>query len=322
MTPSDSYVIETHGLTKAYTGKAVLKRLDLRVPKHSIFGFLGPNGAGKSTTIKLLLGLSRPTAGTATVFGRDIVRDSTAIRQRVGYLAQDPRYYEDLTARQTMRFVAGFFYGGPKDAVEARIQQTLELVGLADKADRPIKGFSGGERQRLGIAQAQVNYPDLLILDEPAASLDPMGRRDVLEVMERLKQHTTVFYSTHILSDVQRVSDTVAILNHGQLVAEAPIEQLLRGTGAVSYSVELQGDVDGARTRLSAQPWVGSVAVLQRNGTTRLQVNVTDEAAADAQLLQSVTVGGGVTVSAFGRDKADLEEVFLRLVEGDTHHGR
>jgi ABC-2 type transport system ATP-binding protein len=221
-----------------------------------------------------------------------------------------------------MRFVAGFFYDGPKDAVEARIQQTLELVGLEDKADRPIKGFSGGERQRLGIAQAQVNYPDLLILGEPAASLDPMGRRDVLEVMERLKQHTTVFYSTHILSDVQRVSDTVAILNHGQLVAEAPIEQLLRANGSVSYSVELKGDVDGARARLSAQPWVGSIAVLERNGTTRLRVNVTDDAAADAQLLESVTAGGGVTVSAFGRDKADLEDVFVKLVEGDTRHGR
>src|SRR5215216_7111095 len=124
MTPSDSYVIETHGLTKAYAGKAVLERLDLRVSEHSIFGFLGPNGAGKSTTIKLLLGLSRPSSGTATVFGKDITRDSTAIRQRVGYLAQDPRYYEDLTARQTMRFVAGFFYHGPQISVDERIQQT------------------------------------------------------------------------------------------------------------------------------------------------------------------------------------------------------
>jgi ABC-2 type transport system ATP-binding protein len=256
------------------------------------------------------------------VFGQDITRDSTAIRQRVGYLAQDPRYYEDLTARQTMRFVAGFFYDGPRDPVEQRIEQTLELVGLEDKADRPIKGFSGGERQRLGIAQAQVNYPDLLILDEPAASLDPMGRRDVLEVMERLKQHTTVFYSTHILGDVQRVSDTVAILNHGSLVAEAPIEQLLRGNGSVSYSVELKGDVDEARTRLTAQPWVGAVTTIAQNGTTKFRVNVTDESAADAQLLQSVTSGGGVTVSAFGRDKADLEDVFLKLVEGDKAHGR
>src|SRR5439155_23496883 len=130
---------------------------------------------GESTTIKLLLGLTGRTAGTARVFGQDVAHHSVAIRQRIGYLAQEPRYYEDLTARQTLRFAAGFFYSGPTDAVEARVEQTLELVGLDDKADRPIKGFSGGERQRLGLAQAQVNYPDLLIPDEPAASLDPMG---------------------------------------------------------------------------------------------------------------------------------------------------
>ena len=196
-------------------------------------------------------------------------------------------------------------------------------MGLEDKADRPIKGFSGGERQRLGIAQAQVNYPDLLILDEPAASLDPMGRRDVLVVMERLRKYTTIFYSTHILSDVQRVSDTVAILNHGQLVAQALIEQLLRGTGAISYTIELRGDVDAARSRLAAQAWVGGVDVLSRNGITRFQVRVTDETAADAQLLQLVTADGGVSAQAFGRDKADLEDVFMQIVEGDTHsHGR
>jgi ABC-2 type transport system ATP-binding protein len=149
----------------------------------------------------------------------DSARESVSIRQRVGYLAQDPRYYDHMTARETLRFTARFFYSGSGRMVEERIQETLDLVGLADKADLPIKGFSGGERQKLGIAQAQVNYPDLIILDEPAASLDPMGRRDVLEVMERLRKHTTIFYSTHILDDVQRVSNTVVIMNHGRLVA-------------------------------------------------------------------------------------------------------
>src|SRR5512136_3148759 len=199
------------------------------------FGFLGPNGAGKTTTIKLLLGLAKPTAGSATVFGHDIVHDNVEIRKRVGYLAQDPRYYEYMTARQTLRYTAHFFFKGPAKEVEARVSETLELVGLSDKADRPIKGFSGGERQRLGIAQAQINYPDLLILDEPAASLDPIGRRDVLEVMERLRKHCTIFYSTHILDDVQRVSDTVCILDHGELVAQAPIGELLGNGQAAAF---------------------------------------------------------------------------------------
>ena len=194
-----------------------------------------------------------------------------AIRERVGYLAQDPRYYDHMTARETLRFAARFFYNGPKAQIEERIAETLDLVGLEDKADRPIKGFSGGERQRLGIAQAQVNYPDLLILDEPAAALDPMGRRDVLAVMERLRKHTTIFYSTHILEDVQRVSDAVAILNHGQLVAQAPIEQLLNGSGATVYAVTVKGDADAIRARIAREPWVTSVTAGTSNGTTPLQ---------------------------------------------------
>ncbi len=182
------YVIDTRRLSKNFNGVQALKDLDLRVPKNSIFGFLGPNGAGKTTTIKLLLGLISPSGGSGSVFGMDIIKDSVEIRSRVGYLPQEPRFYDHLTARQTLRFTAGFFFKGPEEAIEQRIQEMLELVELETKADRPIKGFSGGELQRLGIAQAQVNYPDLLILDEPAASLDPMGRHDILNLMERLRK--------------------------------------------------------------------------------------------------------------------------------------
>jgi len=157
-------------LTKSYKGVQALKSLDLQVQQNSICGFLGPNGAGKAATIKLLLGLAQPTGGTGRVFGKDIVKESDKIRRRIGYLAQDPRYYEYMTARETLRFTARFFFEGPKAEIESRIAETLDLVGLADKADRPVKTFSGGERQRLGIAQAQVNYPDLLILDEPACA--------------------------------------------------------------------------------------------------------------------------------------------------------
>jgi ABC-2 type transport system ATP-binding protein len=248
----------------------------------------------------------------------DSVRDSVAIRQRVGYLAQDPRYYDHMTAREILRFTARFFYSGPSGVIEERIKETLELVGITDKADRPIKGFSGGERQRLGIAQAQINYPDLIILDEPAASLDPMGRRDVLEVMERLRKHTTVFYSTHILDDVQRVSDTVVIMNHGQLVAHAPIEELMAGKDGIVYSLIVKGDGQVAKTRLSQQAWVTSVTATAHNGSTGLQVNVSDAGAAEAQLLRLVLADTGATVTEFGRKKYNLEEVFLGIVEGDN----
>ncbi len=310
-------VIHTNRLTKTYKGVEALKALDLEVVPNSIFGFLGPNGAGKTTTIKLLLGLVRPTSGSASVFGHDIVGDTIGVRRRIGYLSQDPRYYEHMTARETLRFTAKFFYKGPRHSIDKRVQETLELVGLADKADRPIRGFSGGERQRLGIGQAQVNDPDLLILDEPAASLDPMGRRDVLAIMERLRERATVFYSTHILGDVQRVSDTVAILNHGVLIAQAPIEELLAGTGGVVYSVELRGDHASAHKRVSSQPWVSEIRVSHNGVCTKWQVSVTDRLAAEHELLRLVLADESLTVTQFGRKQYQLEEVFMDLVEGN-----
>ncbi len=313
---NEQMVIQTEGLSKQYKDVKALQGLNLQVARHSIFGFLGPNGAGKSTAIKLLLGLIRPSNGRAAIFGLDSVRNSVAIRQRVGYLAQDPRYYQHMTARETMRFAARFFYKGPKEAVEARIEETLTLVGLEGKADRPIKGFSGGERQRLGIAQAQVNYPDLLILDEPAAALDPMGRRDVLEVMARLRKHTTIFYSTHILDDVQRVSDSVAILNHGRLVAQAPIEELLVGSTGVAYTLTVRGDGGPAQQALQGQPWITAVAAQPNHNETTLQISVSEEEAAEDQLLRLVLADKQTAVTEFGRKKYNLEEIFMQMVDG------
>ena len=310
-------VIQTNNLSKSFGDIHALKGLNLQVAKNSIFGFLGPNGAGKSTTMKILLGLAQPSAGSGTILGMDIQRDSAEIRKRIGYLAQDPRFYDHMTARETLRFTARFFYSGPRQAIEDRVAETLELVGLTEKADRPVKGFSGGERQRLGIAQAQVNYPDLLILDEPAAALDPMGRRDVLEVMERLRKYTTIFYSTHILDDVQKVSDTVAILNHGELVAQAPIEQLLAGSEGIVYALAVRGATDRAQARLRALPWVSAIITTPgSNGVARWQVSVTDEAAAESQLLRTVLADDNLTVVEFGRRRYELEDIFMGIVEG------
>lgn len=317
MSSHQDFLIKTQGLSKTYHGVEVLKPLYLQVPERSIFAFLGPNGAGKTTTIKLLLGLIRPTTGSGTVFGKDIVKDSVEIRANVGYLPQDARFYEHMTARDTLKHTAGFFFKGPRAEIDRRVDEMLELVGLTDKADRPIQGFSGGERQRLGIAQAEVNYPDLLILDEPAASLDPQGRRDVLAVMDRLRKYATVFYCTHILDDVQRISDTVAILNQGRLVTYAPIEELLAGSGGVVYSVVLKGDTETAFAQVSEQPWVSDIQVSRRRDETRWQVSVTDPKAAEEGLL-NVLLAGGVQVVNFGRKETALEDVFLSIIEGGT----
>lgn len=311
-------VIETRGLTKTYKDVQALRSLDLQVQKNSIFGFLGPNGAGKTTTIKVLLGLIRPTAGSATVFGMDIINQSVDIRARVGYLPQEPHFYEYMTARQTLRFTARFFFKGPRQKIEARVDEMLHLVDLADKADRPLKTFSGGERQRLGIAQAQVNYPDLLILDEPAASLDPIGRRDVLEVMSKLRKYTTIFYSTHILDDVQRVSDTVVILNKGQKAAEGPIEELLAGSEGVIYLISLKGDTEAAIKQVGSLPWVSGIKTSEHGDETRWQVSVSDPQAAEAQLLK-LLVNTPAVVTEFRRKQYELEDIFMQVIEGDQN---
>jgi ABC-2 type transport system ATP-binding protein len=313
---TESVVIQTQDLTKTYKGVAALEALNLEVPKNSIFGFLGPNGAGKTTTMKLLLGLIYPTRGSGTVFGLDILRESTEIRARVGYLPQDPRFYEHMTARETLDFTARFFFKGPDVEIARRIEEMLALVELTDKADRPVSGFSGGERQRLGIAQAQVNYPDLLILDEPAASLDPLGRRDVLDVMERLRKHTTIFYSTHILDDVQKVSDTVAILNKGRLVTSGPIEALLAGSGGPVYTVAFRGSEERARSRLAAQDWIADIQARVHNDQIQWTVSVTDEPAAEARLLRLLLEDEALVVTNFQRRRYELEDVFVDIVEG------
>ncbi len=314
-----TYVIETHDLRKSFGNVQALNGVDLKVPLHSIFGFLGPNGAGKTTLMKLLLGLSKPTGGLASIFGYDIVRESVKIRERIGYLPQQPRFIEYLTARENLEFTAKFFFNGPPAKVRERCDEMLELVGLEDKADRSIKGFSGGEKQRLGIALAQVNYPDLLILDEPASALDPLGRQSVLEIMERLRKYTTIFYSTHILDDVQHVSDTVAILNQGKVVVSGPIEHILRGKEGVVYSVTLKGSPDGVGDRLKQQSWVAHAGVSRWNGSSTWQVSVSDEGAAERDLLRTILLAPDVTVTEFTRKKYELEEVFMEIVKGERH---
>lgn len=309
-------VIQTQNLSKNYGKFQVLKSLNLNVPANSIVGFLGPNGAGKSTTIKLLLGLTKPSAGSGTIFGKDIVNENQDIRRRVGYLAQNPNFYEHMTARQIMDLTARFFFRGPDNLIRERIDETLRLVGLDDKADRPVRGFSGGERQRLGIAQAQVNYPDLLILDEPAAALDPQGRRDVLEVMEKLRKHTTIFFSTHILDDVQRVSDRVIILNHGELIAQGSVEELLSASMGLNYRLVLKGDASRAQKHLQSFDWVQDVMIGHQNGKTAMTIVIKDEEMAEKALLREVLSDENLIVLEFSRNKQNLEEVFLSLVEG------
>lgn len=307
--------VRIEGLVKRFGDVVALDGLDLEVPRGSVFGFLGPNGSGKTTAMRTLVGLVRPTAGSATVLGLDVVADSVAIRQRVGYLAQHPTFYNELSARENLRFARGFYPRDPDRRVEDDIDEVLTLVGLAGKGDQPVGGFSGGQRQRLGIAQAQIHRPELLVLDEPASALDPLGRRDVLEILRRLRGTATVLYSTHILDDVQRVSDTVAILQRGRRRAQAPMSELLDGDGTV-YALTVAGDVAAVVPRLQAQPWVAGVTTDHREGHSELRVTVTDDDVAAHRLLRLVLTDTEAVVTAFNRHRFELEDVFVDLVEG------
>ena len=310
----DSTVIKTSSLSKSYDGIGALKGLNINIGKHTIVGFLGPNGAGKTTTIKLLLGLVRPTSGGGEVFGLDIVKDSIEIRKRTGYLAQNPSFYEYMTPRDMLRFVSDFHFTGPQTLIDKQIEESLEVVGLAHHMDRPIKGFSAGEKQRLGISQAYLHSPELLILDEPAASLDPMGRHDILELLKELRKHSTILYSTHILEDVQRVSDMVAILDYGELIAYSPIQQMLSSQGEIVFKMITLGAHSGAYSTIKEQPWVSSIKIDCEEGRTCWQINVLDKEAAETNLINLAISCPNLVVIEFEQKKYELEEVFMNLL--------
>ena len=317
-TPSKSEtVLKTTSLTKTYDGVDAVASLDLAVPANSIYGFLGPNGAGKTTTMKMLLGLIQPTSGTGSIFGLDVTTDSADVRRRIGYLPQDPQFYPHMSARETLRFAADFFFSGPSSGIDKRVNEMLELVGIAGKADRPIRTLSGGETQRLGIAQAQIHEPELLILDEPAAALDPLGRRDVLAILERFKSRATVFYSTHILEDVQRISDEICILRAGRIIRQGPLVEVLSSKTDSVFTVDIEGDVDRARIALAKEPWVDGVSIDDTASATQLRVEANDPEQAQARLQRILLADQNLIVKGFTRQSASLEEVFVELVEGN-----
>jgi ABC-2 type transport system ATP-binding protein len=305
--------ISTSGLTKRYSGGVIaLDHLSLNVPSGSIFGFLGPNGAGKTTTLRLLTGLARATDGTGTVAGIEIGGTDGRLPRNIGYLDQDPRFYGWMRGRELLDMV-GKLHGLHGYELRQRVGEVLEIVGLSDAAHRRIGGYSGGMRQRLGIGQALINRPRVLFLDEPVSSLDPEGRRDILEIVSRLRGTATVFMSTHILNDVERVCDRVAILNVGHLVVEGPIDELLDRYAQPVYELEPEPQQDGALERLAGllrgAAWVREIQTTP--DTVRVFVN--DPKIAGPAILPAI-VGSGVTLARFERARPSLEDVFLRLV--------
>lgn len=313
------YAIEARNLSKRYRKVQALDGLSLDVATGSICGFLGPNGAGKSTTMKILLGLIRPTNGHAFVLGHEVGRAGLAARARIGYLPQDPVFPAHLTVRGLVTYAARLYPGHPRGrALRRRVDEMLEQVGLADKARRRLAGLSGGERQRVGVAQALIADPDLVILDEPSAGLDPVGRRAMIDLIAGIGEETTVFYSTHILDDVERVSDSVVMLNHGKVIAQGPLASILEVTGQ-DYLIGLRGDTTVLRTRLMAQPWVSAVVARDRGSVEQWQVQVSDPAIA-ARHLVPLLAAGDHSVLQFHLTDRRLEDAYLQLIGASDEH--
>ena len=306
--------IEVRQLRKRYRKVNALDDLNLEVPEGSIYGFLGPNGAGKSTTMKILMGLVRPSGGWAAVLGHDVRTSSLVARSRVGYLPQDPVFPADQTVRGVVTYAARLYPGHPKGrALRRRVDDLLERVGMAQKAKRRLRGLSGGERQRVGVAQALVADPDLVILDEPSAGLDPVGRRAMLDLIAGLKGAATVFYSTHILADVQRVSDIVVMINAGRAVAVGAIDSILQAPDT-DFTVRLRGDTAATLERLRLEPWVETIGTRRSGETEEWRIRTGDGAVASDRLVASLLVDQRCDVVEFHLSDRRLEDAYLEII--------
>jgi ABC-2 type transport system ATP-binding protein len=303
----ESPAIEIARLVKTFGDAVALDGIDLAVPRGSVFGFLGPNGAGKTTTLRILTGLARPTAGVARILGSDVSTAGNDVRSQIGYLPDVPGFYPWMTAMELVEF-AGRLFGIERTMLRERAESLLEMAGLSDVRSK-VGGFSRGMKQRLGIAQALINAPSVLLLDEPTSALDPIGRREVLEMIASLRGRTTVFFSTHILADVERVCDTVAILDRGRVVVNAPIAELKRRAAVDRLVIEVTGDPTMLINELERRSWFRSIETAG---------NLITLAVSDIELAQrelpSAIAAAGLGLRRFESGEVSLEDMFVDLV--------
>ena len=296
--------IQTHHLAKRYGRLQAVDGLSLRVPAGCIYGFLGPNGAGKSTTIRMLLGLIRPTGGEAFVLGQAVRPDRPATRRDIGALVEGPAFVDYLSARRNLEMLLAL--SGRRNGHD--VDRALELVGLTSRQRDRVKTFSHGMKQRLGVAGALLGQPRLVILDEPANGLDPQGLVEIRDLLRRLRDEhgMTIFLSSHLLHEVQLLCDEVGVVRQGRLIAAGPVAELLAG-----HETELHVEVDDAeraREVAAALPYVQQVAA-EADG---LRLTVEPGKAAD---LNAALVGAGLRVSALTPAAPDLERFYLELVK-------
>ena len=294
-------IIETQSLTRRFGQLTAVDKVDLRVPKASVYGFLGPNGAGKTTTIRMLLGLIRPHAGLVNIFGKSIREERLAILGRLGAMVEQPALYPHLTGRENLEIVRRL-RGLPKTS----IAEALGIVKLEDTANRQAKHYSTGMKQRLGLAIALLGQPELLILDEPTNGLDPAGIHEMRDLIVRLPEEfgITVFLSSHLLSEVEQVATQIGIILKGQLIFQGNPEAL---QAQLNESVVVSVDQpEKAKTVLSQAGWT-----VQRNGSQKLYIQANGQS--DAAMINTQLLQAGVSVYQVSLEKPSLEDIFLKL---------
>jgi len=294
--------LRTIALSKSYGRRLAVDQLDLEVGRGERFGFLGPNGAGKTTTIRMALGLIEPTGGSVEILGLEVRSHRSQVLPRVGALVESPALYGYLSGRDNLRAV-GNLLGG---ASEKRIDEVLDIVALKGRDRDRVRTYSMGMKQRLGLALALLNDPDVLILDEPANGLDPAGIVEMRDLLRELSaQGKTVFISSHVLSEVQQICTRVAIINHGKLIRVAPVHDLLRATGEFEVKVEAPAELVAM---LRVQPWAQQARV--EDGLV-----VTAAPEGRGRNLIKFLVDSGHTPDSVSERQTDLEDIFLTLTE-------
>jgi len=304
------FSIETLGLTKSFGDIRAVDNLDLCVSSNSIHGFLGPNGAGKSTTIKILVGLLRADSGVAKVLGKDVKGDYPRVRQSLGYMPELPKFPKHLTGQELLE-IYGRMYGLSRSQLKVDVPRLLETVGLTGRGKSRIGGYSKGMQQRLGIAQALLSDPELLILDEPSIGLDPVGMIEVRDLIKSIASHgRTVLFSSHLLYEVEQMCTHVTIMNRGVSLASGPIENFTKSlSGKISLEVEIVNMKDSIEEAIRRMPFVSGLT--RRDGHLYVLLQTKDDVR--SQISQSITSNGGIIVHMAQRGN-DLESVFLQLI--------
>ena len=295
-------ILQITNLQKRFGDKEVLKGLGLSVPEQSIFGFIGQNGAGKTTTMKMILGLMNPDKGEIFVSGEKVRYGQTDTNRHIGYLPDVPEYYDFMTPAEYLTF-CGEITGMKNQELKPRVKELLDLVGLGEEKHR-IKGFSRGMKQRLGIAQALLSHPKLLICDEPTSALDPVGRKEILDILLAVKEQTTVLFSTHILSDVERICTDIAFLNDGVVTMQGKLADIKAGYRTEKYLIEVEKESDAA----------GLEAVFsdcKRIGKT--QIEFCEKEHTLFEILQHLTKHK-ISVLKIERMEPSLESLFMEVV--------